>query len=300
VTGTGTGSRREKGRRAGAPGGKARVVAFAGRVLPAAAVALAAFAAPAAATVWRVPLDEPTLDRAMLRAFSGDTVKVAPGIYPGPVRLAGGVRLEGVMGPALTVITAEKGRTAVTVLPGGPTTALVGFTVRGGRIGIDVPNGVASLWNVEVTGSDSVGVRCGSRGHLRLFASTVTGVPVGVDLEPGADGLIMKNTFERCGTAVRVAAEDARVFRNTFGGNEVGVEATGKITVAMGGAPRDANDFLPGPGLAVRAAPEASVEAGNNWWGSADCDSIRAHIEGPVTFLPFVDADHGHPVESCP
>ncbi len=264
------------------------------------AAALVLLVAVAPAATWRVPRDEPTLDRAMLRAYSGDTVQVAPGVYPGPLTIKGGVRLEGVMGPALTVITAGKGETAVTVLPGGSATALVGFTVRGGRVGVDLRDGVVALWNVDVVESDSVGVRCGPEGHLRLFASTVSRAPVGVDLEPGADGLLMRNTFERCGVAVRAAADGARVFRNVFAGNDVGVEVTGKISVVMGGAPREANDFLPGNRVAVRVSPEASVEAGNNWWGSADCDSIRARIQGPVTFLPFVDADHGHPVDSCP
>ncbi len=276
-----------------------RLGAPAGLVL--AAALLLVPASPEAGTL-RVPRDAMTLESALRRAADGDTVLVAPGIHHGPVRILRSVRIEAPAGPALTVLTGTGPGPVVTVDGGGPGAVLSGFTVRGGTTGIDLRHGVFQVWDCAVTGADSLGIRAGAGTYPRLFASTVSDCPVGVDLGPGADALVMRNTLRGCGVGIRVAASGARIFRNVFAADSVGVEILPGASAAVGGSPADGNDFLlPGSGeVALRNASADTVNASYNWWGSADCDTVRARLAGPVRFLPFTGAGHRRVIDACP
>ncbi len=262
-------------------------------------------AARTEAAVIEVPRQERSLPAAVFRAGYGDTVRVAPGRYLGPVFLKSGVRLEAAAGPGVTEITlpaardSVETRAVVLAVGGAPGTALIGFAIRGGRYGIEAGKTVLQLYDCRLAGSTGAGLHCGEGSLVRAFTTVFDALPVGVQAAPGADLLLMHDTFSGDGEGLRVEAAGVRAFRNTFTGNETAVRVLPTGTANLGGALREANDFLDNRRAVVNESP-AAVSARFNWWGSAECDSVRAGFTGPVEFLPFSDAGHRDSVAVCP
>lgn len=96
------------------------------------AVAFVAAVLPAQATLL-VPTDYPTIQSALDAAASGDTVRVAPGVYPEHLSFPGrDIWLLGA-GPAVTTIQGSQFLPVVDFAPGSTRLALLeGFTITGG------------------------------------------------------------------------------------------------------------------------------------------------------------------------
>jgi hypothetical protein len=264
-------------------------------------VVLLVTAGPSAleAGVIEVPRDALRLDRALALAQSGDTVRVDPGLYRGPFRLPPGVRLESSRGAGATRLEAPGSPWVIQVRGGGPTTAVVGFSVEGGRVGVDLDRGVLQLLRCRVSGADSLGVRCGFGSHARILSTDVTGIGIGVSVEPGADVLLLSCLLARNALGVQVSAEDTRIFRCRFEENDLGVRVTAMGTARVGDSLRDGNDFMAN-GLAMENLADTAAPAAYNYWGTTDPDSVAVLLRGPITFRPFTDAAHRDELDPGP
>lgn len=278
------------------PRGASLARATAGMVL----AAVAAAPATLAAAVIHVPRQERTIASAMFRAAPGDTVAVEPGRYFGPIILKSGVRLVGVRGPAQTTILLDAAAPALRSFGGGPATALVGFTVRGTGTGVEVGMGALQIWDCRFEGDLAVGLLCSAGSSARVFASEFKGLPVGIDVLPGADLLMMRNVLTEDAVGLRIAAENARVYRNEFLRNDVAIDVLEQGAASVGGALREANGFLGSRRLSLRNRGEKPVVATLNYWGTVDCDSVAARVEGPVVYLPMVAESRADSLGACP
>ncbi len=262
----------------------------------------AAAVAPAmlAAAVIEVPHQERTIASAMLRAAPGDTVAVEPGRYFGPIVLKSNVRLVGVRGPAQTTILLDAPEPALRSFGGGPATALVGFTVRGAGTGVEIGMGALQVWDCRFEGDLAVGLLCSAGSSARVFASEFKGLPVGVDVLPGADVLMMRNVLTENAVGLRIGAENVRVYRNEFLRNDVAIDVLEQGAADVGGALREANGFLGSRLLSLRNRGPKPVVATLNYWGTVDCDSVAARVEGPVVYLPMAVESREDSLSVCP
>src|SRR5262245_27005056 len=87
-----------------------------------------------AATIIRVPADQPTIQSAIASASSGDIVQVAPGTYLENLNFLGkAVRVTSEHGPNVTIIDGNGiGPVAAFVTAEGRESVLNGFTLRNG------------------------------------------------------------------------------------------------------------------------------------------------------------------------
>ena len=150
-----------------------------------AALALVALlaAAPAVAREWRVAPGTalPTPQAALAAAAAGDVVRVAPGTYPGPLRVDRAVRL---VGEGLPVLDGG-GRGTVVVLA-APGATLEGFRVRGSGSSLEHEDS-----GVLVAGRDAVvrgnvledvlfGISVQEAAGATVAANTITGKPLDI------------------------------------------------------------------------------------------------------------------------
>ncbi len=250
------------------------------------------------ARVIEVPRDALRLDHALTLAQSGDTVRVAPGRYTGPFELVRNLRLESRRGPGTTVLTAPDAPWVVRSRGGGSSMALAGFTIEGGRVGVDLESGVLQVTRCRVTGADSLGLRCGSGSHARVMASDFTDQDYGVSVEPGADVLLMNCLLDGTGLGVLVSAIDVRILRCRFENNGTAVRVDPTGSARVGRTLREGNDFARNR-LAVDNRATVPVLAEANYWGTVDCDSVQALLRGPVVFRPVADAAHTDTLDIC-
>lgn len=267
------------------------------------AVALAAIAvAPATlvAAVIHVPHQERTIASAMFRAAPGDTIAVEPGRYFGPIVLKSNVRLVGVRGPAQTTLLLDAPGPVLRSFGGGPTTALVGFTVGGSGTGVEIGMGALQLWDCRFEGDLRVGLLCSAGSSARVFACEFKGLPVGVDVRSGADLLMMRNVLAENMVALQIDAEDTRVYRNEFLRNDVAIDVLEQGAADVGGSLREANGFLGSRHVSLRNRGQKPVAATLNYWGTVDCDSVAARVEGPVIYLPMAAESRADSLGACP
>lgn len=147
------------------------------RRLLAAAALLAAAVSPASAAVLRVPGDAPTIQAAVDTAESGDVVLIAPGEYREAVTVRGKAltlasrfldgREEGDVRRTV-VVGLDRDTSVITIVRTGEgTSRVVGLTVRGGDVGIDVRDARVELVKNRLVGNrDGVGFM-GASGVLR-------------------------------------------------------------------------------------------------------------------------------------
>ena len=88
-----------------------------------------------AASIIRVPADEPAIQRAIAAATNGDTVQVAPGTYVENLNFLGkSIRITSEQGPGVTIIDGNGSGPVVTFgTAEGRQSVLNGFTVRNGK-----------------------------------------------------------------------------------------------------------------------------------------------------------------------
>jgi hypothetical protein len=268
-----------------------------------AVVALAATAAAPAtltAAVIRVPHEERTIASAMLRAAPGDTVAVEPGRYFGPIVLKSKVRLVAVRGPAQTTIHLDAPEPVLRSFGGGPASALMGFTISGSGTGVEIGMGALQVWDCRFAAPLAVGLLCAGGSSARLFASEFRGLPVAVDVLPGADLLMMRNVLAENAVGLRTGGENTRVHRNEFLRNDVAIDVTEQGAALIGGALREANGFLGSRRLSLRNRGPKPIAATLNYWGTVDCDSVTARVEGPVIYLPMAVESREDSLTACP
>jgi hypothetical protein len=269
-------------------------------VVLAATAAIAAAPAALVAAVIHVPDQERTIASAMFRAAPGDTIAVEPGRYYGPIILKSNVRLVGVRGPAQTTLHLDAPEPVLRSLGGGPATALIGFTISGSGTGVQIGMGALQVWDCRFEGALAAGLLCSAGSSARLFASEFKGLPVGVDVLPGADLLMMRNVLAENAVGLRIGGENTRVYRNEFLRNDVAIDVTEQGAADVGGALREANGFLGSRRLSLRNRSPKSIAATLNYWGSVDCDSVTARVEGPVIFLPMATESREDSLSACP
>jgi hypothetical protein len=256
-------------------------------------------AAPATANVVHVPTDEPDLGRALLRAASGDTVRVEPGDYSGEFALRGGVRLESTLGSDRTRITGRPGSLVIRVAGTGTGTALAGFRVDGGAIGVDVRGGVVEFEECDIAG-DSIAVAVGPEGMVWLRGSLVHGA--GEGLRVGAGGRVSLAAVEVQDNevgAVVLTGGDLRGTRVRFVENGWGLRAEPGAVVVLGGTLQDGGEFRDNREGAILNLGENPVRVPFFYWGVMACDSLQAMVEGAVVQLPYTDQDHVRTVKKC-
>src|SRR5262245_60620505 len=88
-----------------------------------------------AASIIRVPTDQPTIQSAIDAAANGDVIQVAPGLYIENVNFRGkAIRVASDQGPEVTIIDGNYAGPVVTFASGETLqSVLKGFTVRHGR-----------------------------------------------------------------------------------------------------------------------------------------------------------------------
>jgi hypothetical protein len=91
-----------------------------------------------AASIIRVPSDQPTIQSAINAASSGDAVLVAPGTYFENLNFLGkAIRLASEQGPQVTIIDGNQAGPVVIFASGeGPQSVLSGFTIRNGKASV--------------------------------------------------------------------------------------------------------------------------------------------------------------------
>jgi hypothetical protein len=263
-------------------------------------IALLILAAPVAvsAKVIEVPRNVLRLDQALVLAHTGDTVRVDPGRYFGPFHLPSGVRLESSRGAGATVLAAANTPSVIRSSGGGPGTAVIGFTIEGGLVAVDLEGGVLELTRCRVSGADSLGLRCRPGSHARVLATDFRALELAVSAEPGADVLLLNCLFGGNSIGVIVSAEDTRILRCRFEVNGTAVQVTPLGSARVGGTLREGNDFIENV-VALDNQGKSPVSAEANYWGTVHCDSLRARLRGPVNFLPAAARTHSDTLDIC-
>lgn len=136
---------------------------------------------PADPATIRVPADKAAIQDAIDAAADGDTILVAPGVYPGGIDFKGkGVTVRSSDGPDVTIIDGGRTRVGVKFLSGeGPSSVLQGFTVTNGKYSdSDTPctgGGICIMWSSpRITGNRITGnYGCAGVGIQVVNASPV-------------------------------------------------------------------------------------------------------------------------------
>jgi len=280
-----------------------------GMVLPSLCFGLLVGAGGVDAKALRVPDEYSRIQTAMLVAQHGDTVLVSPGRYRGPVDLRNGVVLRSSDGPDVTTISGSRWW-VVRMADADTFTALVGFTVTGGR------------------GADRV-VYCSGGGSPRVLGNTVENGWYGICCEGAspilrgnvvrsnkqgilckvASPLIVNNHITRNYSGIVLEDGSPRILRNTIDLNGTGIEVQSWSLPTIGGSIEEANDIydnrsydLVNRGLvkddAIRTQEPLLLEAKYNFWGS-NCPD-RSKLVGQIVYAPWVNEDHTERFTSCP
>jgi len=226
----------------GAAGGSRR--AFPRAIRCGVALAILSVAAPLLGADRHVPAQYPTIQHAIIAAFDGDRILVAPGVYPERIDLLDKeLEVIGTAGAAQTTLDAPSSGSAVTIAGGqGASTRIEGLTITGG-IGqvVGFPpalvgggiyiegahptiEGCAILGNTATNGGgaylDASAARfidCAFQGN----SASEGGALVAVDSAPILEGCAFNSNaaFAR-GGAIHMLRTPADILGATFTGNE--------------------------------------------------------------------------------
>ena len=191
----------------------------------------------AAATI-RIPADFATLAEAVDAAKPGDTILVAPGTYPGGVRVfTPDLKVVSEAGPALTILDLDPHPGRITVDSEATGFKIEGFTIEGA----DTSNAIDSVAGDTIvrnntfarnyTGSGSI-VEMRLGGTIRSNLFTGNSCYAVAELDNSAlfvNNLVVNNP--NCG-GVEVGEGSVEVVNNTFVGNDFALhleETTGEL-----------------------------------------------------------------------
>ena len=155
-------------------------------------------------------------------------------------------------------------------------------TLTGGANGIDAYLGQGWYANTAgyikltstgdgITGATR-GVRLSNVAEVSLQGDVITGCGTGVVSERWVDG-------------VGLSMRSCRVTGNTVQGLNLS-----DVGATLGGSLGEANDIYGNTGQNL--VTTALVNAGYNYWGTTDEDSVVSLVTGPVNYTPWTDASH--------
>jgi hypothetical protein len=143
------------------------------------------------------------------------------------------------------------------------------------------------------TAVDSIGVVVGAGVRITARGSVIHGAGVGMHVAAGGRAVLTSVEFLGNGTGLLIrTGGDARGTRVRFVDNGWGIQAEPEAVVVFGGSLATGGEFLDNRHGAVRALGDSLVRVPFYYWGTVDCDSIRAMVEGPVAFTPFTGPEH--------
>jgi len=290
---------------------RAAIRVMAGFALAVVSVTLALAPAAFAARNWAVPGDAATIQEAIQGAASGDTIRVAPGMYAGPVDLGGKqlVLFSNVQGGA----TVDGGGSNEGFVIGGGQTAVTvisGFQITNATVGIHVSGASPNLIACTVSGCSAQGIlceqsavtilNCAARSNqlagiaLRYSTSmcNVTGCTFKSNLGGGMDlvsnsawlteCVVRGNQSATAGAGIRADACWLVIWTTAITGNRAigtsggGIYATGStLMVTTDTISRNVADT--GGGLDVAGSGSASLQSVIVWGNCAtgDGDEVR-------------------------
>jgi hypothetical protein len=197
-----------------------------------------------AATIIRVPSDQPTIQSAINVASSGDTVQVAPGTYVENLNFSGkAIHVTSEQGPQVTIIDGNHAGSVVTFASGeGPQSILDGFTIRNGTSsgrggGIRIANSSPTITGNIVThntagdGGGGIASSFGSpmiQGNFIRNNGQISGWSGGV----GGGGIAI------------VGASSAQILSNTISDNAWSSASGGGVTLFAAGSPVIQNNVV--------------------------------------------------------
>jgi hypothetical protein len=273
------------------------------------ALSLMAGAALAEGKTLRVPEDFARIQDAMKEARRGDSVVVGPGRYEGPVDIKNGVILQSTDGPDVTTIVGFRWW-VVRMADADTVTALIGFTVMGGRAADRVvycSGGGAPRVLDNVIEKGWFGLSCeGSSPTVRN--NVVRQNKQGVHCLRSSP-LIVNNHITDNGRGMVLKDAYPRIIRNTIDLNQIGIVVEDYSVPTIGGSMEDANDIFDNKGYSlqnlslvkeegIRTRKPALLTCEYNYWGD-ECPD-RGKMTGAVDFKPWVNRDHSKKIMSCP
>jgi hypothetical protein len=88
------------------------------------------------------------------------------------------------------------------------------------------------------------------------------------------------------------------VYRNEFLRNDVAIDVLEQSRGCRGAL--RANRFFGSRHISLRNRGQKPVAATLNYWGTVDCDSVAARVEGPVIYLPMAVESRADSLGACP
>ncbi|MAF26538.1 MAG: NosD domain-containing protein [Gemmatimonadota bacterium] len=273
---------------------------------PAALLLLFAMAAPADAARLRVEA-APYLQDVVDSAAYGDTVFVAPGLYP-QLRLRTGIRLISEGGPEVTTLRNDR----FWVIQAKQTDSLTvvdGFTLDG----VEAAEGILHTEDSFLTVRNCVlqngwsGIRS-EYSDLRVENCVISGCQNGIYLFESR-GTIIGNTISGCINGMSVTSSSPRILRNEVVRNSVGIFVTEHSNPSIGGSLSSANRIHHNRGgnirnssylkeFSIRTKKPMTLSVPFNFWGTDCPDSLS--FRGPVIWSPWVAENGKESLESCP
>jgi serine/threonine protein phosphatase PrpC len=159
---------------------------------------------PAEETVLRVGIGDgglSTIGAALAQARPGQTIEVAPGVYPETVRLEDGVILVSPT-PRAAVLRPPAGSGPALAAEGVAGARVSGFRIEGGTVGLRLVDSEVEVERVEISGAATMGVEIAGRDRSSLRYSSIHDNPGGgVFVADEAAPMLIQNLIVRNGTA---------------------------------------------------------------------------------------------------
>lgn len=256
------------------------------------------FPIQASAETFRVPRDEPNLESAFSVAGMGDTVLVGPGTYAGGLMMRAGIVLAAEHGPGTTRLVPGQDSTVVRVVGSAPNTAIVGFEISGGRVGVHCERATLIMENCVIRNQSEAGILADNQSTLWVVATVLEGNTIGIDSDALETELMRVDLLKNdIGALMRSGRS---VFRRCrFEENVVHVHAERRATVELGLSLRFGNELLQAKDFVVVNEGDKPVQASFNYWGTADCDSILSRTQGPIVLGELGDEAFKTAVSNC-
>jgi len=224
------------------------------------------------------PGGAPTLDAAVQAASAGDTVLVAPGVYPEVLRMKSGV-----------VLRSSAGRDSTTIV--SPAAGLEPLTERLIEcIGVDSTT-VIEGFTLDHGKSHGAGIYCEQNSKPAIRHNLIRGFGWGVNLKHSPAELT-DNIIEGCATfAVLIMGCSPTLHKNEIRNNgTMAIEIAGNhAQPEIGGSPENANKFYGNSG-SIRISGRKDVVANWNDWGWETTEEMKK--EGyPSDIIAIMDGN---------